>query len=126
MRKTKALEIAEFGKSIVVNELKLGEIVSLLEGSVLKDATLKSFRETFEETLIPLCTNLDPNDLLDLAPSELLIIWTAFKDVNSVFFEMARKASATFRPELEKIRKILADDFIKLLAALSKPDTGTS
>lgn len=41
------------------------------------------------ERLLPLVSNITTNELLDMTPGELELLWQKFREVNAAFFRMA-------------------------------------
>lgn len=84
MRKTKVVKIDD--REITVKELRVKDIRQLIEKA---DELDKGFEQM--EGMLPLATDLSLKKLEDLAPSELTILWDAFKEVNAVFFDLVAK-----------------------------------
>jgi uncharacterized membrane protein len=64
------------------------------------------------------------SDLEDMAPSELKLIWEKFKEVNSDFFVIARKAGAD--KILARLKEALIADFSSYVVDSSSQDTSES
>jgi predicted nucleic acid-binding OB-fold protein len=128
MRKTNTFEIEGYEKSFTVNELTIKEIISLIQEETLggeKDSLdLAKLKENFETRLLPLCSNIKMSDLEDMAPSELKLIWEKFKEVNSDFFVIARKAGAD--KILARLKEALIADFSSYVVDSSSQDTSES
>lgn len=85
MRKHEVIEID--GRKITVSELKVKDIFSLIQGEDGKlGAVTVSDVIRRAQDVIPLAVDCPPEELQDLAPSELEAVWEAFKRVNAVFF----------------------------------------
>lgn len=110
MRKQKKINIDN--KEIVVKELRVRDMLELMEewdkeqnfswahaGKVLERAT----------------EGLDIEDLKDLTPSEIKVIWDAFKEVNSVFFKAAQ--AMDLGKVVAQIKDSFINDFSRLLAS---------
>jgi hypothetical protein len=84
MRKSKTIKIDD--KEIVVSELRVKDIRSLLE----KAEKFSGADDIF--SMLPLAVNIKPKEIEAYAPSELKIIYDAFEEVNSVFFNVVAKS----------------------------------
>ena len=124
MRKTETFEIEGYEKKVTVNELTIKQIISLMQQDVLGDASLENLRRQFEEILLPMCTNLEMSDLMEMAPSDVKHIWEKFKEINSAFFEVARDAGLLTL--VSGIKEAIIADFSRLAASSSKQGTPTS
>jgi len=92
-RKTTTFSIEGRDKPIELRELTIRDIIPLLEEgeSENKDDSLDGFKALFQKFL-PKCSNLDKiEDLYDIAPSDIEMIWEKFKDVNSVFLKVSQQ-----------------------------------
>jgi hypothetical protein len=111
MRKTKTIKIDE--REITIRELRVKDIRKILE-STENDA---SDMLTQVEDLLPLATDLKLRELEDMAPSELKVLWNAFREVNADFLALTGRLG--IGKALENfVRKNLIDAF----ADLSKED----
>lgn len=128
MRKTETLEIEGYKKRFTVNELTVKEIISLMDDDTFKETSLESFKKGLDEKILPLCTNVKVDDLIAMAPSEIMEIWEAFRKVNASFFEVAQKMGLTelLNKGGEELKKAILGDFSKLAVASLKQDTPTS
>lgn len=116
MRKTETFKIEGYEKQFTVNELTVKEIISLTNSDLLGggDKSISSLKENFETRLLPICSNIEMSDLENMAPSEIMAIWEKFKQVNSDFFAVARKAGAD--KILTKLKEALIADFSSYVA----------
>ncbi len=121
MRKTKTFKIEGYEKSFTVNELTVKQIISLTSEEMLSDVSIARLKENFETRLLPICSNIEMSDFAEMAPSEIKQIWENFKEVNSDFFEIARKAGLD--SILTKLKEALIADFSNFVADSSKQDT---
>lgn len=118
MRKRDTLKIDD--REITVKELTVREIMEIAElknvgSDTGKDGlTLAVFKREFSNYLPRAVDGLTVDDMLDLAPSELQTIYDKFKEVNAVFFAIAREAGLGVL--LEQLRTAIQRDFLKLLA----------
>lgn len=124
MRKAKTFKIEGYDDSFEVKELTVKEIISLIQEDVLGDASVEALKTLFSDRLLPLCTNVTLKDLMEMAPSEIVTIWDHFCEVNSAFFDVARKTG--LQSAAEDFKKAITADFTKLLVNSSKQDTPTS
>lgn len=85
MRKTKTIKIGD--REITVKELRVKDIRQILETAENEnDDFLKQI-----EGLLPLVTDLKLKDMEDMAPSELKVLWEAFREVNSDFLSLTER-----------------------------------
>jgi len=112
MRNEKKVTIGD--REITVYELRVKDIRMFMNKA--SSTSEGGFGEAAE--LLPLVTNLKPQDMDEFSLSDLVRLWEAFKEINAVFFDMAAKLG---------IGQILADTIQKSLtesfAASSKKDT---
>jgi len=85
------------------------------ESSEIKtdDISLASFFEKFVK-ILPKVTNATIDDLKTFAPSEIKILWEAFVEVNTVFFEFAQKMGIS--DVVDGIRQTITNDLQNLFA----------
>ena len=125
-RMHKTVEIGD-NKSVTVHELKVGQIINLLGDEALsKDGELgMGSIQTFAKRHLVNATDLSLDDAIDMAPSELKVVYDAFAEVNSVFFDIAR--SVGLEKLLAELKTAIVEDFSKLLAgSLSEDMPGLS
>jgi uncharacterized protein YfaA (DUF2138 family) len=121
MRKTITFKIEGHDKSFIVNELSVKEIISLMQDEGVQGQDIESLKRVFTEKLLPLCVNVDLDELILMVPSEIMIMWDHFKDMNKDFFGMAQRLGLA--ELVEDLKRAAISDFSKLLAASSKQDT---
>ena len=107
MRKSKTIKIDD--KEIVVNELRVKDIRSLMG----KAEKFSGADDIF--SMLPFAVNLTAQEIEAYAPSELKLIYDAFKEVNTVFFFMVEK-SGIAKMLKSSISKNLTDAFAASLA----------
>jgi len=115
MRKRDTLKIDE--REITVKELTVREILEIAELKNTggeRDLTLAVFKEEFGNYLPKAIEGVNLDEMLEMAPSELKAIYDKFKEVNTVFFDIAREAGLGVL--LEQLRTAIQRDFLKLLA----------
>lgn len=83
MRKSKTVKIDD--KEITVKELRVKDIRTLLE--IAEKAEEDDFLKEVE-TLLPLVIDIKLNDIEEMAPSEIKILWEAFQEVNADFLSV--------------------------------------
>ena len=82
MRKIKTIKIDD--KEITVKELRTKDVRKILSiGETLGEDILKDI-----ERLLPLAFDIKPDEFEELAPSEIQLLWDAFKEVNAIFLEV--------------------------------------
>ena len=109
MPKTKTVKIDN--KEITVKELRVKDIRTLLE--IAERAEDDDFLKQ-AETLIPLVTDIKLNDIEEMAPSEIKILWGAFREVNADFLSAIERLGIK-EAFISSIRKHLTDAFADLL-----------
>lgn len=85
MRKIKIRKIDD--KEITVKELKVKDIREILNiGETLGNDILKDI-----ERLLPFAADIKPEDLGEMAPSEIKLLWEDFKEVNADFLAVVER-----------------------------------
>ena len=108
MRKQKTIKIDE--QEITVKELRVKDIRNIIEqGDKIVSKGLDQI-----EKILPLATDLTLSQIEDMAPSELQIIWDAFREVNAAFFDLVAKTGL-----VEALKSSILKDLITLFATLS-------
>jgi hypothetical protein len=116
MRKQEPVKIDK--REIMVRELTVREILEIAELKTVtndKDLSLALFKEEFGNYLPKAITGIEFEEMLDMAPSELKVIYDKFLEVNTVFFDVARTAG--LGDLMGQIKTAVQRDFLKLLAA---------
>jgi predicted RNase H-like nuclease (RuvC/YqgF family) len=121
MRLKKTFDIEGHKKKFEVNELTVKEIIDLSKDKAIDKLSVDALKELFQTRLLPLCSNIELDDLIEMAPSELKIIWDNFEEVNKTFFELARNAG--IGQTLGELKKAIIADFSSLAVPLSKQAT---
>jgi hypothetical protein len=124
MRNTKTFEIEGCGKTFIVKELKVKEILSLMSGDLLEDTSIDALKKNFSDVLLPMCSNIEISDLEEMTPSELEVVWEHFREANKSFFGMARKMG--LGEMVENIKQGMIMDFGRTVAPSSKQVTQVS
>ena len=124
MRKIKIIKIEGYGKEITVRELRVKDILSLMDkGGGLGGDLLQILKEKWAEA-----TDLTWDDAQTMAPSELKTVYDVFKEVNADFFLIA--ASLGLTSVLETIKQAVIEgmdrDLKKSFADLSQKATSES
>ena len=115
MRKTKTIKVD--AREITIRELRVKDIRKILE-STENDA---SDMLTQAEALLPLVTDLKLKEIEDMAPSELKILWDAFREVNSDFLALTGRLGIG-----EALKDFVRKNLIDAFADLSNEDMPTS
>jgi len=134
MRNTKTIEIDGHEKPITVYELTVKQIIGFMQDDVWKtgDNSLNAFRNILDTKLLPVCCTITIDDLIGMTPGEIKKIWLDFKEVNSVFFEAARRTGIQEMLDTvlvnikSQLKEAITGDFLKLAALLPSPDTQLS
>ena len=119
MRKERKFKIEGNDKSIEVYELRVKEIISLIEEDTLGDLSLSAMKTMFVDRLLPISSNLTWKDLLEMAPSEIEQCWDVFREVNASFFVGIKAMGLTSM--VNTVKEAIISDFSNMLAGLSKP-----
>lgn len=107
MRKIKIIKIDD--REITVKELRVKDIREILTiGETLGDDILKDIGR-----LLPFAADIKPENLEEMAPSEIMLLWEGFKEVNADFLAVIERLGIvkTFG---SSIQKYLADAFADL------------
>lgn len=83
MRKSKSIKIDDL--EIIVKELRVKDVRKLLDMAETSEDDMMSLVDQF----LPMVTDLKTDNLENMAPSELKIVWEAFSEVNADFLEWA-------------------------------------
>ena len=129
MIQTGTVELGEEGqkRTVTVKELTVSQVLSIFnkfakpaEDARGLDDMLTEAKELFSMSI----EGLQWEELKDFAPSELKMLYDKFREVNAVFFDVAR--SLGIEEALGEIIRALKSDFISIFAASSKEDTAMS
>ena len=109
MRKFKVVKIDD--REITIHELRVKDIMSVADGKTTD--LLALIKE-----LLPKATSLTLKEIQNMSPSELKLIYDAFKEVNEVFFGLAASLKLTSLLETLKQGALTAvqKDLSKLFA----------
>lgn len=127
MRREREVEIDN--KKIKVFELTVKDILEILGESGEKEGTqgsadqIEDLKSLVEKHLTK-ATDAKLEDFREMAPSDIKTVFDAFKEVNSVFFEMAQRAG--LGAILEEVKSALLKDFSGIAAGLFKQATQKS
>lgn len=127
IRKTVKIDDHEY----VVRELTVREIINLFQeasdgavktGGKADDAGVEFFKSEFGRFLqLALEGQHELDEFINMPPSDIDKLYTTFKEVNEVFFRIAR--SAGMDKILDELKTSILRDFSSLLVGSSKPDT---
>jgi|GEM_PF-1337651 len=112
MRRTKIVKIDN--REITVKELRAKDIRKLLEEMERLEKTGDPMEKLDE--LLPLATDLKVRDLEELAPSELKVLWEAFREVNADFLALTGRLGIG-KALVNSLQKSLKDSLADLLSA---------
>ena len=119
-RKTQAVTIND--KEIIVKELSVRQVLGLFESDAgTTGPTLPALLGKFQE-LLPIATGMSVEELSDMTPSELLVVYNVFKEVNSVFFGLMANLGIT--QILAEIKASTVQSFSGLFANYLETATG--
>lgn len=122
-RKTNTFKIEGYKKQFEVYELTVKQIIGLIQDKALEgNLSLDDFREYFDRVL-PKLSNVTIDELLEMVPSDIKLLWEEFSTTNETFFEVARKSG--LESLVGQLKKAIIADFSKWLAGSSKQDTPT-
>lgn len=117
MRKEKTVKIDD--KEIKVKELRVKDIRSIIE-----EAENTENQVELIEKMLPKAISLSLSDLEELAPSEIKLLWDAFREVNAVFFDVLDRVEV-FKVLKDAIVQDLTGVFADLSSAVM-PEPGTT
>lgn len=109
MRKHKTLKIDD--KEITVKELRVKDVIDIF-GDTNRDTGLF---DKAKEFLPRFTDNLTLDDLIAMAPSEIKTVYDDFKEVNAVFFDVAREMG--LNNVLQELKASIQREFSGTLAA---------
>lgn len=118
MRKQKTFKIEGIDKSFEVKELRVKEILGLIDDEALGDLSLPALRDLLSGRLLQLCSNIEYTELENMTPSEIGECVKHFREVNASFFVGADLLGLT--EIIENLKRALLNDFSRLLANSSK------
>lgn len=116
-------EITVAGKRVEVRELTVREIRNFW--NTMGNAAGQGLDSLGDELkkFMPTCiTGLPIEDLDDLTPTELKVVYDAFQEVNKVFFDVAQIVEGN-HPLLMDLRLSILSDLIVKFAGLSRKGT---
>ena len=118
LRMRKEVEITKTWK-VIVKEFTAAEVYEMLSFEKLSgDASMEFFTGQVQQYLPTCLEGATLEQLKELPPSKLKEIWLAFKEVNSVFFAVARTMGLG---ELgEQLRSAFVRDFLRIFANSTK------
>lgn len=103
-------------KKYTAKELTVKQIRSLFELNQWPEADdVDAIIQHFGGILLPITTNVDIEELDDLLPSELKIIWEKIHEANAVFFGTLNAAG--LKELLAKFRDAILTDFLSSFAS---------
>ena len=113
MRKRKTIKVDDL--EITVFEVIIEDLISVKLPESMADL------QTNLSDLLPRCTDLTVDQIKKMAPSDLVQIWEAFREVNDVFFSLAKKLNIQ-KLAIDSIGTFFADGFAgSLKAAIPGP-----
>lgn len=115
-RKTKTFQIEGYEKSFTVKELTVKQIIDLMQKDV-QDTSLAGLKDQFLNFL-PVASNIKLDELIEMPPSDIKLIWDKFREINSTFFAVSQQVG--LGNLLEDLKRAIIEDFGKLLVASSK------
>lgn len=92
MRLTKRVKIDN--KEYTVKELTVQEVLEIAGSATSTTRTVGGMQDLIKEHL-PKATDVTLEDLKMMAPSEIKLLWDAFREVNAVFFGTADSIGVT-------------------------------
>lgn len=107
-------------REITVKELTPRNILDILDGVDEQNIQTTDLVELLNKHLDK-AVNLKFEEILDIPPSDLKELYEAFKEVNSIFFDMAGQMG--LGQILVRAKEAFDQDVSKLFASLQKPGT---
>ena len=108
------------GRPVTVYEIRPRDVLELFQS---RDSLNSQARR-----LLPKCVSLSADELLDLYPSESALVWEAFQEVNSAFFDLLRAAGVVEQAKeltlmiMTDLRARYAEQYRQAITALSTTD----
>ncbi len=118
MRKNKSIKIDD--REITIKELRVKDYISMFEFDGDKDPDLETIISQVKK-ILPQIIDVAFDELTEMAPSEIKLIWEGIKEVNDSFLEMAR--SLGLEKILTDIKSAILKDFSGLVASSLKQGT---
>ena len=120
MRKSKQIKIDD--QEILIKELRVRDIMDIFQAIGEADEAksqddIAIFKNLFTQNLL-LITDIPLDKLIDMAPSEIKILWDAFCEVNDSFFGLDRRLKLD--EIIERLREAILKDFSELAAGFFK------
>lgn len=112
MRLTKTIKID--GEEITVKELRVKDLRKIMDS--MDD--FSGLDQALE--LLPMATSLTPEQIEEMAPSELGRVWDAFKEVNAFFLEILEKSGL-----VKMLKTSVQQNLTESFAGLSNADMPT-
>ncbi len=121
-RKSKTVKVEGIEDVTVIYELTVRQIISIMEDDLLGTGAsdIRSLVPLFKNEIIPKCTNIAPELLLDMTPSEIEKLWLEFKEFNKTFFVLAR--SLGLNKVIGILQEAAKEMFFEFVADLSGKD----
>ncbi|MEW6265306.1 MAG: hypothetical protein AB1641_19685 [Thermodesulfobacteriota bacterium] len=119
MRKSKTIELDN--RQVIVQELRVRDIRDLWAKAEQPDATLAGFAKSLETLLPKVCPDLTMDQLLDLYPGDLKLLWETVLEVNADFFAGAETLG--LKDLLNGLKAAFLLDLTGLSAASFNPAT---
>jgi len=118
MRKLETIKLDD--REITIKELTVKQIIEIGEkmanpGEDKKESSdIDILKDAFKEHLALGVEGVSFDELIELAPSEIKVLYEKFKEVNKVFFEIAQQVGILNL--LQKVKMELQASFLKSLA----------
>lgn len=119
MRKRKTIKIDE--AEITVMELRVKDYLETIESMDGKGDLNLSTITPIVKRLLPMACDIDPKAIIDMTPSEIEELFTAFKEVNASFFRMAQAMG--LGEIIKGLKKTLLSEFAGIFADSLKQGT---
>lgn len=133
MQRVISFKVNDYDRQIEIKELTVRQIIQLAQsgektatgnkdekGNVI-GATMEDFKNFLQGDLLPLCTNLTLEEIIDFPPSVLREIYDKFKEVNKSFFDFAETVG--LMNLLGELKRGILMDFSKMFVNLLNQDT---
>lgn len=112
MQKVKAVKIDGRDKPVTVRELRVKDILGLMGEGDDSGPDITSLAGM--KTALDLVADITLEEIKELAPSEIKVIYDAFREVNSVFFEVA--GTVGLGKVLDELKQSIVKDFARQFA----------
>lgn len=115
-RKTTTFQIDGYDQQFTVYELTVKQVMGIMQDDAA-DTSLLGLLDQLKKFL-PIASTVTVEQLYEMPPSDIEVIWEKFKEVNKTFFDLSQQAG--LGELLGEMKRAIIEDFGKLLVTSSK------